>query len=104
NHARSLSLTPDALAMSKPQSLHPTDLSVSLESELGRGALGLGDRVEGRPNLSYIVLVRPLHDLVDRGLILCNINNFLKAHIPGDHTVKRIVLPRSEMGCIHCKL
>jgi hypothetical protein len=90
--------------MREPQNLHPTDLSVSLEPELRRGALGLGDRVEGRPDLSHIVWIGPLHDLFDMGLILGNINNFLKAHIPRDYAVKRIVLPRPEMGCVHGKL
>src|SRR5258708_27541258 len=96
------SLAPVALEISKPQSLHPTDLAVCPpKPELGGGALRI-DRIEGcldgRQNLFHVVRIHPLHDLFDSRLILGKIENFLRARIPREHAVERIVLPRPELG------
>src|SRR5262249_23248260 len=108
NDAHSLSLTPVALEISKPQGLHPADLATSPpEPKLGRGALRIGGikpRPEGRRNAFRIVRMSPLHDLFKSHLIFGNAENFLRARIPGEYAAERIVLPPPEPSCVHGKL
>src|SRR6266478_1651454 len=78
-------LTPGALEIGEPKSLHPADRAVCPpQPELGGRPLRI-DRIErcldGRPNHFGVVRMHPLHDLFDRGLMLGKIENFLTAGI-----------------------
>ncbi len=74
-----------AFEISKPQGLHPADLAVCPpDPELGGGALridGIERSLDGRQDLFEVVRMHPLHDLLDRRLILGKIDNFLSARI-----------------------
>src|SRR5260370_39184206 len=107
-HAYGPSLAPGALEMSKPQSLHPTDLAVSPpEPEFGGGALRI-DRIERRrdgcPKPFRVVRMHRFQELFDRRLILGNIENLLTTRIPRDYAGERIVLPRPELRGVEGKL
>src|SRR5258708_15983463 len=108
DEAREPSLTPGALEISKPMSLHPADLAVSpLNPVLMRVRLRIGGierRLAVRPNPFRVVRMHPLHELLDRRLVSGKIENFLYARIHRDHAVERIVLPPPELGCVEGKL
>src|SRR6266404_3318077 len=99
---------PGALEIRKPQSLHPADLAVSPpQPELSRGAPrvnGIERRLEVRLNHFHVVRMHQLHDLFDTRLILGKIENLLRARIPREHAVARIVLVRSELGYVESNL
>src|SRR6266446_837300 len=61
-------------------------------------------RLASRPKPFRAVRMHPLLDLLDRRLVRGNIENLLRARIPREHAVARIVLPPPELGCVHGKL
>src|SRR6266478_4188973 len=81
DEAHELSLTPGALKISKPMSLHPADLAVApLNSVLMRVRLRIGGierRLAVGPNPFRVVRMHPLHELPDRRLVSRKIENLL---------------------------
>src|SRR5215467_4081791 len=98
------SLPANALEISKPMSLYPSDFTIlPLDPVLMRVGFWIGGiepRHAARPKQFHIVRMHPLVDLLNRHLVGDDIENFLKARIPRDHAVDRIILPRPEPGCI----
>jgi hypothetical protein len=48
--------------------------------------------------------MHPTQELFDRGPILGDAENLLRARIPGENAPERIILPRPELGCLEAKL
>src|SRR5260370_946899 len=106
--ARGSSLTPGALVISKPMQLYPADLAVfPPEPELDRARLrirGIERRVGSHPEPFRVIRMHPLVDLLDRRLATSNTENFLRACIPRELALARIVMPPPHLGSIHAHL
>ena len=102
------SLMPNALKISKSMSLYPADFTVlPLDPILMRVGFWIGGierRLAARPKQFRIVRMHPLLDFFNRHRVGDDIENFLKAPIPRDHAVERIVLPPPEPGCTEGEL
>src|SRR5215467_8636355 len=108
DEAHGPALIPGAVEIRKPQRLRPADLAVSPpEPELSRGAPRI-DRIKRRLKVRldhfHIVWVYPLHELFESRLIPGKVENFLRAGIPREHVVARIVPVRPELRHIEGEL
>src|SRR5262249_36110661 len=96
------SLTLVAVEMREPAYFYPVHRAVSpLNPVLMRRATWMGgiDRcLTLRQEPFRVIWMDQFLDVLDRYLVGGEIENLLKARIPGDHAALRIVLPAPELG------